>query len=453
MKRFQITQIFLLSVGMAICLSWSGRSVSAATLHAILAGNTLDEYIGPAVTLDLEQFRQELNTIAETTGMLVRRVELTGTQLRKSTLIDTVSGLQPAPDDAVVFYFSGHGFSLQGKDAWPYMSLLDDEGIDEKWVFDTLAAARPRLLLVISDSCNNVIPEAYAPDISIGRRQLKTAGAVRENYQALFLYARGAILASSSKHSEVSSTFKDGSAFTRQFFSALRDAVTWARQPTWKEVMEAAIRPIWVEGEYQHPQYLEMPSLPGPASSTPTPLPPAATPTPIRQRTPMRPTVTPTPVPPRPTARPTVTPTPAIRRIPDLRVPELPGQQPTSTPTPRPTPTPRVLPTPIPVLPPVAAPDAPRREQTDCEYAETVLTIELYGSGNRLRFVVAEDAGHQGTYKLRDRFQEYTVYLAPGNRAEVYLHGEENEMIIPHDLSLCVYYEDLGQGNAVYISD
>ncbi len=121
MKHSRTIQALLMNVCFALCLLWSGHDAPAATLHAILAGDTLDEYIGPAVTLDIEQFRQELQTIAESTGMLVRRVELTGTQLRKSALMDTVSGLRPAADDAVLFYFSGHGFSLQAKDEWPYM--------------------------------------------------------------------------------------------------------------------------------------------------------------------------------------------------------------------------------------------------------------------------------------------------------------------------------------------
>ncbi len=448
MKRYRTTQILLLSICFAGCLLWPGRQVSAATLHAILAANTLDEYIGPAVTQDIEQVRQELQTIAESTGMLVRRVELTGTQLRKAALMDTISGLQPAPDDAVLFYFSGHGFSLQSKDAWPYMSMLSDEALDQKWVFDTLAAMQPRLLLVISDSCNNVIPEAYAPDTSLGR-QFKAAGDARENYQALFLHARGAILASSSQHDEVSSTFTNGSAFTQQFFAALHNAVARSQQPTWKNVMEAAIQPIWVDGQYQHPQYEEISAWTGPSQATPTPPTlPTATPTPILRTEPVFPRATPTPI---------------LRQVPDIRVPDVttpepsptprPTRVPRSTPTPYPTPTPRSTQSPTPVLPPREEPGFQNSGQIDCEHAETVLSIELYGSENLLRFVVAADEGNTGTHRLRDRLQEYTVYLALGKRATVYLHGERNELLIPHDLSLCVYYEDLGRHNSVQIKE
>jgi hypothetical protein len=423
MKYYRTKQAFLLNVCVTVCLVWLGLPVSAATLHAILAGNTLDDYIGPAVTQDLEQFRQELQIIAEATEMLVRRVELTGTQLRKSTLIDTISGLQPAPDDAVLFYFSGHGFSLQAKDKWPYMAMLDDEALDEKWVFDTLAATQPRLLLAIADSCNNLIPEAYAPDVSVERR-FKRSGDARENYRALFLHARGAILASSSQHNEVSSTLKNGSAFTRQFFSALHNAVASSRQATWQDVMDAAIRPILIEGQYQHPQYVEMPIGAGLAQATPTmPIPPTATPTPI------------------------------LWRIPDINVPDLATPEPSPTPRPRPTPTPHLTPVPTPFGPLHEEPLSPYRGQFDCEYAEMVLEIELYGSDNLLRFVVAEDEGLTGTYTLRDRLKEFTVYLAPGKRATVYLHGERNELLIPHDLSLCVYYEDTGVQNRVYIRE
>jgi hypothetical protein len=424
MKYYRTKQTFLLSLWIAVCLVWPWFS-AAATLHAILAGNTLDDYIGPAVTQDLEQFRRELQTIAETTEMLVRRVELTGTQLRKNALMDTISGLQPGSDDVVLFYFSGHGFSLQTKDKWPYMAMLNDEALDEKWVFDTLAATQPRLLLVISDSCNNVIPEAYAPDVSVERR-FKRSGDVRENYRALFLHARGAILASSSQHNEVSSTLRNGSAFTRQFFSALHDAVAQSRQSTWKDVMDAAIRPIWIEGQYQHPQYVEMPIEVGLAQATPTmPIPPTATPTPI------------------------------LWRIPDINVPDLPTPEPTPTPTPtpQPIPTPNFTPEPTPFEPLHEEPASEYPGQFVCEHAETVLNIELYGSDNLLRFVVAADEGLTGKYTLRDRLKEFTVYLAPGKRATVYLRGERNEMLIPHDLSLCVYYEDMGVNNTVFIKE
>lgn len=442
MKHSRTIQALLMNVCVAVCLLWPVHDVAAATLHAILAGDTLDEYIGPAVTLDIEQFRQELQTIAESTGMLVRRVELIGTQLSKSALMDTVSGLRPAADDAVLFYFSGHGFSLQSKDEWPYMALLHDEALDERWVFDTLAAAQPRLLVVLSDSCNNVIPEAYAPNISLGR-QLKRSGHARWNYQALFLHARGGILASSSRHNEVSSTLKNGSAFTQQFFAALRNTVAQSRQSTWKDVMDVAVRPIQIEDQYQHPQYAAMPLASAPAQPTPTvPIPSTPTPRPRQE-----PTVTPTPRPRREPVFPAATPTPTFRRMPGLHVPDL------QPPAPSPTPTPLPTSTPIPGWPPAEEPGFQGRGQFDCEYAETALSIELHGSENLLRFVVAADEGHTGNYKLRDRLQEYTVRLAPGKRATVYLHGERNEMLIPHDLSLCVYYEDLGLHNAVYIKE
>ncbi len=450
MMRYSRTiQALLINACFAVCLLWSGRDVTAATLHAILAGDTLDEYIGPAVTLDIEQFRQELQTIAESTGMLVRRVELIGTQLSKSALMDTVSGLRPAADDAVLFYFSGHGFSLQTKDEWPYMAMPRDEALDERWVFDTLAAAQPRLLVVLSDSCNNVIPEAYAPDISLGPRS-KRSGYAQENYQTLFLHARGAILASSSRHNEVSSTLKNGSAFTRQFFSALHSTVAQSRQSTWKAVMDTAIRPIWIEDQYQHPQYAAMPLASAPVQPTPTvPVPPTATPTPTPrpQQQPVFPTATPTPRPRREPTYPAATPTPILRRVPGIHVPDLQPPEPSPTPTPSPTSTP------TPIWPPAEESGSQRRGQFDCEYAETALSIELFGSENLLRFVVAADEGHTGMYKLRDRLQEYTVHLAPGKRATVYLHGERNEMLIPHDLSLCVYYEDMGRHNAVYIKE
>ena len=447
MKRYFLTQILLVSIWCATWLCWPGQAALATTLHAILAGNTLDTYIGQAVTQDIEQFQQELQTIAKATGMRVRRVELTGTQLRKATLMDTISGLRPNADDVVIFYFSGHGFSLRGKDQWPYMSMLDDEALDEKWVFDTLAALRPRLLMVFADSCNNVIPEAYAPDISLSR-QFKVAGNVQENYQALFLHARGAILASSSQHNEVSSSFKNGSAFTLQFFSALRNAVTWTRKPTWKEVMEAATRPMWIEGQYQHPQYVEIPRSSESVRVTPTmPVSPTATPTPVPRLTPAFPTATPTPRLQQPPAFPMATPTPIRHRVPDIQVPDL------STPTPSPTPTPNIPPTPTPSRVRREEPDRQYQGQIDCEHAETVLDIELYGWDNLLRFVIADDDGHRGSYRLRDRLKEYTVFLAPGKRAVVYLHGERNELLIPHDLSLCVHYEDLGVNNSVYIHE
>lgn len=435
MKRWNVCVI--LSIWGIIGFPGTQQSVSAATLHVILAGDTQDEYIGPAVSLDLEEFRQELQVIAEATGMLVRRVEFTGSGLRKRPLMDAVGGLRPAPDDAVLFYFSGHGFSLQSKDRWPYMAFLDDEALDAKWVFDQLLATGPRLLLVLSDSCNNVIPDAYAPDVSLGR-QLKRSLGSQENYRTLFLEARGAILASSSRHNEYSSTLKNGSAFTRQFFSALRSAVAASRAPTWADVMDAAVRPIWIEGEYQHPQYVEVEI----EAARPTPVPPTATPIPTATPTPTR-------------RQPGTAPTPVIHRVPNIRVPEIFPPAPSPTPTASPTPTPAPRATAFPVRPSRDAGASPGHEgQINCEYAETTLWIDLYGTDNVLQFAPAPDQnGHVGKHILRDRLKDYIAYLTPGDRAEVYIYGERNELLIPHDLSLCVYYEDRGSGNRVRIEE
>ncbi|RYY66226.1 MAG: hypothetical protein EOO13_16070, partial [Chitinophagaceae bacterium] len=91
------------------------RSLTAeqkqARLHLILVANTEDESIGATCQLDRVRTMKTYKDLAEFMGIAFSPKEIYGNEYSKTAVQYAVQMLKPAPQDIVVFYYSGHGFS------------------------------------------------------------------------------------------------------------------------------------------------------------------------------------------------------------------------------------------------------------------------------------------------------------------------------------------------------
>lgn len=233
-----------------------GKAVEVSrdvTLHVILVVDThAAGSLNGALEQDLDYMTTLVDSIVTSTGMQVDKQVLSGSRATKFMLEQTLDTFSVEPDDAILFYFSGHGGRTQETGSqWPDMYLHNAFALNLKEVFDRLSSKGARLLLALGDSCNGLLDEASETEaVSFTAFRGRVEG-----YRKLFLEKRAAIIASSSVAGELSYMQPRGSLFTRQFLQVLSTEVS-TPEPDWKELMDAVTQQIRVAGVEQHPQYL-----------------------------------------------------------------------------------------------------------------------------------------------------------------------------------------------------
>ena len=88
---------------------FSGLFYLAATLHAIIVCDTHTDEIGFSVQRDLENMKTEARVISNETDLDLNLITFSGKSCNPEVILNQIQTLAVAPDDAVFFYFSGHG--------------------------------------------------------------------------------------------------------------------------------------------------------------------------------------------------------------------------------------------------------------------------------------------------------------------------------------------------------
>ncbi|MCB1325762.1 MAG: caspase family protein [Spirochaetales bacterium] len=249
MKRLNRGLKSLAGIALALPLAFGG-ALQAQTLHAFMVGDTIDRNIGPSDRIDMNKMTQLVRTAAENSGMQLNLVSYMDRALPRQEIMTRIQNLRPGPDDTVFFYYTGHGYRTRNMTTgWPAMALDNYQGLDEMWVYNTLKAQRPRLLIVLMDACNGV---ASIPDTVLATRTLGNA----DNYRALFREARGGYIMSSSKPGEYSwADNTNGSYWTNQFLRVFTAAVGSPQTPSWDNIVRQAAAVIRGGDDVMTPQY------------------------------------------------------------------------------------------------------------------------------------------------------------------------------------------------------
>lgn len=243
-----------------LCLSMitilSPGITDAANLHAILVADTTDESIGSYTEIDLRLMKGEMQKIAANTGLDLKFTVLEGRSVLTQKFLKTLSGLKIEEDDTVVFYFSGHGYrtASKGESPWPNLFFsLENKGVEYELVVEKLEAYHPRFLLVISDSCNNVMADDYAPPLV--RKwfpRIMTQELVKENYRHLFLNVKGVVMVTSSRAGQVSWATPWGGLFTIRLAANLNTEVRKSNGVSWQSILEKTYQDVQEE---QNPDF------------------------------------------------------------------------------------------------------------------------------------------------------------------------------------------------------
>ncbi len=253
---------FLLSL-----LAAAVSPVASASLRVLIVADTNDRSIGKSVVTDVNNFEAFARQIASRTDLTLDMKTLKGADLRSKNITNAVNSLKAESDDTVIFYYSGHGFRTQKvKTRWPLLYIPDagQKGVDFQWVIDTINAKNPRMLLAISDSCNNYID---MPQAGINSRAMLEDS--DEAWRKLFVEYRGRIYASGSTVGQMSfGQDAVGGAFTSRFLSIVRSEVK-KTDANWDHIMQLATRQIYIGSPQQKTQDPQYEMVKGPVQQTP----------------------------------------------------------------------------------------------------------------------------------------------------------------------------------------
>jgi hypothetical protein len=225
-------------------------------LLLLVVASTNDSDIGPSCLLDGRLAVETFTNVADYLGIRKRVDTIFGDNYNKANIQAAISRLKPEPNDIIVFYYSGHGFTDPNfkKKEFPFLDLRDPRvrprpkpeahTLNIQDIYDTLLKKKARFTLVISDCCNNKVPDKNA--IGIPPPAHKDVSGLKWNWnntKSLFLGKEqaGYLMTAASKGEKATSKNSYGGFFSRSFIASLKTYLGPDKSnPNWYQVMAEA---------------------------------------------------------------------------------------------------------------------------------------------------------------------------------------------------------------------
>lgn len=252
----KLFSLFLFTLGLAAI--FSPLSLSAATLHAVLVGDSTDVDIGTGILVDLTKMKEQVLIISKETGMDANTIVIQDEKVTVGEILRAIRSIKVKPDDTFLLYFSCHGFRLKEKrDPWPYLFFNPKyEGCDFLDVTQYVKSKKPRLVVAMADCCNTIIDEddVEEPGYDVFAKAIKVNDR-KANYQKLFLKQKGTVMISSSIPGQPSVGSDNGGLYTVCFLKELNAIVNKSQNEVdWKRLLDAVSKKVTATYT-QNPQY------------------------------------------------------------------------------------------------------------------------------------------------------------------------------------------------------
>lgn len=240
----------------------------AATLHAILIGDSHDDELGEAIVEDLNRMHKTIKKISNITKLYKNEIQLYGSKANRQNVLEKIKKIQVKSDDVVIAYFTMHGYRSKRKESrWPDLFFgQDNAGVDLEYFTDILNEKHPRLLIVLADCCNAYVAPGEVSSTWRKKTVRSYSRAVRldnisQNYKELFLNTSGVIMASGSAPGEPSyGSDEEGSLFTIAFVESLESVTDDEDTATWEAIFEEVAE--FVEDETDIEDGMDEPQTP-----------------------------------------------------------------------------------------------------------------------------------------------------------------------------------------------
>lgn len=219
-----------------LLLIWA-TGLQAASLHTIIVADTTS-HTGDAATAELTRVRDEIGQIIRYTGLVPQRSVILGPEATRDAVLAALDQLRPAADDALIFFFIGHGYRTSHKQGpWPFLYFSSESrSLDLQTVLDVVITKRPRFALILADCCNNIID---GPVIINPQPMLFQSLAPLESYKRLFLDSEGIVVVAASKSGDFAYCHESGHFYSEAFWSAMHREVR-SYNPSWSSLLDRA---------------------------------------------------------------------------------------------------------------------------------------------------------------------------------------------------------------------
>lgn len=210
-------------------------TISAQTLHAIIACNTTDRNIGNEMAIDMRNVRNQIQTIASILDCEYDEYALDGPNCTKAKITDIVKKMEVDQNkDIIFFYYGGHGSHANNNsdDPWPQMCM--NTNIQSLYfpvkTLDKMIAEekKPRLQVMIMDCCNQE-QDGVSIKPLFGSKGNEATSLKNYNpavFKKLFLETKGNVKITSSELGQLSWSRPNGSIFTNNIIEVFDEVGT-----------------------------------------------------------------------------------------------------------------------------------------------------------------------------------------------------------------------------------
>lgn len=207
--------------------------LDARQLHVLIVADTSDELVGELVNIDGQNLYELLvDEIPQERRGLIK--VLRGAAVTSEEILGHIRGLDVDPNDSLFVYFSGHGAYV--RDRGQVLRMKGGELLQRSELLSELKAKGPRLVVLVTDACSNIIEESRYPKYAYSMAE----GIDHDVCRYLFFRHRGVVdIHAASPGQESVAIQGTGSLFTKSLLDALGMAnAAYERTPiTWRDVM------------------------------------------------------------------------------------------------------------------------------------------------------------------------------------------------------------------------
>ncbi|HOZ84979.1 MAG TPA: caspase family protein [Niabella sp.] len=228
-------------------------------LFLIVVANTNDPKIGISSSKDFTTVTETFTTLAANLGMRIVTKTIKGGDFSKRNVDQALANLKvqkPAPQDIIVFYYSGHGFRYaRDNSPYPRLSLrtnpdqdINKNNLAMEDVYKQILKLKARVNLVLADCCNWDINMPLPQGMDVLRTRNMTINTTSQslnlaNCNALFFSMQPvSIIASSTEKNQLAIGNPSLGGFFTHFFKAMLDQSLYTvnRSDSWLRLLNEA---------------------------------------------------------------------------------------------------------------------------------------------------------------------------------------------------------------------
>lgn len=207
----------------------STQTIDAATLHAIIVGDTYDDSIGDDVAVDVDNMYYYIKKAASKSGLSSNVNTIYGSAATRDNFIKKLEQLEVETDDVVIVGFHMHGYRFRDKESiWPNLYFgQSDNGLEFDYVINKLREKNPRLFIALADVCNTYAKKgSISTKREIGWIDWLFGTTEKRNFKKLFLNYKGSIIAAGAIPGQSSwGNDRVGGFMTASLLDSIKDVI------------------------------------------------------------------------------------------------------------------------------------------------------------------------------------------------------------------------------------